>query len=201
MTQRFRAPGFLGAIDDFGTHRPLLLGCVRHLVEVGLVMECRRHAVLELGMGRGSTIPLHILSREIERQIPGCGLAVYSYENNAEWCSTLRAELEVLGLGGHDRLGGLVADWAEVPIERVPWALALVDHAPGERRVEEIRRLREARCLLCVVHDTQEAGYGYERELREWRFRYDDKARRPWTTVVSNVVPVGPWLLELATET
>lgn len=41
-------------------------------------------------------------------------------------------------------------------------------------------------CEYMVVHDTEDAGYGYEPLLSQFKYRYDYKRMKPYTTIVSN---------------
>jgi len=87
----------------------------------------------------------------------------------------------------------LVDDWADAEIER-RWSVALVDHAPPERRKVEARRL--AQCARCVIlHDTrwtQEKHYHYKEILPLFRYRQATTGK-PQTMIVSNFVDVGAW--------
>jgi hypothetical protein len=102
-----------------------------------------------------------------------------SIETDASWLGRY-ADLE-----NKDHQFHHVQDWdsAEI-IDRGEWDVAFVDHAPGNRRVPEIRRLMKNTRLI-VIHDTEDAGYGFESVLPEFKYRFDYKRWEPWTTVVS----------------
>jgi hypothetical protein len=128
--------------------------------------------VLELGCGDYSTPLLHLLCRN---------RPLVSVETDRGWLerySDLRTK---------DHEFHLAQDWAGAAIiDQREWDVALVDHAPGERRVPEIRRLIN-RARFIVVHDTEDGGYGYDRVLPEFKYRFDFKRWEPWTSVVSMV--------------
>jgi hypothetical protein len=83
----------------------------------------------------------------------------------------------------------VVSDW-EAAIPEEAWAVVFVDHAPAERRVHEIARLREA-CELMVVHDTEDARYGYEPIFQKFTHRVDYKRMSPWTSLLSMSRPLS----------
>lgn len=147
-------------MDPTSTHFPILAACVART----------SGPVIELGCGDYSTPMLHLLCKN---------RLLVSVESDASWL----ARYEDLKSPNHEL--SLVRDWSSASrIEERTWDVALVDHAPGERRVPEIRRLMH-RAKFIVVHDTEDPGYGYETVLPEFRYRYDYKRLRPWTTVVS----------------
>lgn len=150
----------------FGSHIPALLKAIKQTSAL---------PVLELGMGDYST---PILS-EVGRQ-------VFSYENNEQYFRSfahLRSPQHHLAL---------VRDWSEVPIESQLWSVALVDHAPVERRQIEVGRLLY-RALVVVCHDSEEPSYQYEGRFQWYRHRLDVNIGGPQTTLVSNYLDVSQW--------
>jgi len=126
--------------------------------------------VLELGQGRYST-PL-LMQRCQER-------GLVSVENNPKYYRPS---------AGAWMQTRLVREWEEM----WPWVLAcgsygvaLVDHAPALRRAVDLARLRD-HVWLMVVHDTESAEYGYAGIREQWRWRWDDRGRRPWTGLWTN---------------
>jgi hypothetical protein len=104
-----------------------------------------------------------------------------SLDSNVEWVERFTS------LRGHSHELRRVPSWDAVDLTDRFWEVALVDHAPAERRVVDIARLAD-RARFIVVHDSEDRiNYGYERVLPGFRFRYDYKRLHPWTTVVSNV--------------
>jgi len=160
-----RRPGKETRADPASTHIPLLAACVART----------SGPVLELGCGDYSTPLLHWLCR---------GRRLVTLESDAAWL----ARYEDLRSPTHELLH--VPDWASArPIDEGPWDVALIDHAPGARRVPDIRRLMH-RATFLVVHDTEDPDYGYESVLPQFRHRHDDRRVRPWTTVVSMTHPL-----------
>lgn len=147
-------------MDRTSTHFPILAAVVARTTG----------PVLELGCGDYSTPMLHLLCRDRR---------LVSLEADAGWL----ARFADLASERHELVR--VADWAGAEIlDCGEWDVALVDHAPGNRRVPEIRRLMH-RARFIVVHDTEDPGYGYESVLPEFTHRFDYKRLDPWTTVVS----------------
>jgi hypothetical protein len=68
------------------------------------------------------------------------------------------------------------------------WAVVFVDHAPADRRVVDIARLAD-RTEFMVVHDSEDALYGYESAFARFAYRYDYKRLVPCTSILSNVRP------------
>jgi hypothetical protein len=91
----------------------------------------------------------------------------------------------------------LVPDWDEEKILK-PWDVALVDHAPGARRVIDIQKLKPVARLI-VIHDTEHRSYDYEPTLATFRYREEWKPYSPWTSVVSDVDPLD-WLKDVARD-
>lgn len=149
-----------------GTHIPALLEAVERTPAL---------PVLELGMGKYSTL---ILS-EIARQ-------VFSYELDDVYFR----QYEHLRSSRHHL--ARVRDWSECPIESQLWSVALVDHAPVERRQIEVGRL-QYRALVVVCHDSEEAAYQYEGRFQWYRHRLDVNIGGPQTTLVSNYLDVSKW--------
>jgi len=82
-----------------------------------------------------------------------------------------------------------IEDWAKFELIDEKWDVAFVDHAPGERRKEDIKRFKD-NVKYIVVHDSETSSYGYEPVFSEFKYRYDFKRYPTWTTVVSNLIPI-----------
>jgi hypothetical protein len=85
----------------------------------------------------------------------------------------------------------LVDDWDKADIEK-PWDVALVDHAPNERRVTEVIRLAPFVKFL-VLHDTEpkrEIAYHYAEGYAMYKFRVDFPIARTHVSILSNFVDV-----------
>jgi len=157
--------------NAYDTHRPAL--CEAVVKTSG--------AILELGMGEGSTRALHSVAEEY-------GRIVHSYDHGLEWVS----RYESLRSPNHEI--AYVATWDDCPIESAEWSVAFVDHAPAERRRIDIARLAH-RAQVIVVHDTESPIYGYDEILASFAHRLDYRAVSPWTTLVSNFVDVSRWTI------
>jgi len=160
---------FEGIASGYETHRPLLAEAVVRT----------QGAIIELGMGEGSTRALHAVSDLTDR-------TVWSYDHDLSWFSRfveLRSERHLLAC---------VRSWDDCPLESMLWSLAFVDHAPAERRIVELRRLAW-RAHVVVVHDTEDPAYGYDAAYDLFTYRLDDKRFPQWTTALSNYVDVSRW--------
>lgn len=151
----------------YGTFLPVLSRC----------LALTNGPVLELGMGLFSTLYLHWACFPDKRPL-------VSFESDPAYFAWFaRFETDYHNLY-------LVQDWDQAGIER-PWDVALVDHAPAERRVVEAERLRRFTKYI-VCHDTSwkmDRHYGYSRLLPTFRYRYEYDATKPTTTtVVSDLV-------------
>ncbi len=163
---------FTGTSSGYDTHRPILCEAVLRT----------RGPIVELGIGEGSTPALHAVAVAFSRQL-------FSFDNNPDWITkylSLRNEYHHLAL---------MSSWDECPIESHFWSVAFVDHAPAERRVVEIGRLRYSAELL-VVHDTQDRAYGFESTFDSFAYRFDYRVHPQWTTVLSNYVDVSGWRID-----
>jgi hypothetical protein len=138
-----------------------------------------RGPILELGMGDSSTHSLGEVARQFPRQ-------VFSFDTAPAWVDRfkhLRSERHFIAS---------LTSWDDCPVETQFWGVALVDHAPAERRVDEIRRLA-FRCAVLVVHDTEDPAYGYEPLLSTFPYRLEDRRYPQWTTVLSHYLDVSAW--------
>jgi hypothetical protein len=70
------------------------------------------------------------------------------------------------------------------------WGVVFIDHAPVERRVTDILRLR-ARTKVFVAHDTNRSCYKYEPVLGSFKYRYVYTRYERQTTIVSDVIDVS----------
>lgn len=148
-----------------GTHLPLLMQ----------VMEVSSGRVVEIGAGYFSTPYLHWQTYLQKRQL-------VTFENDLKFLSTF----ERYQTDWHTLIP--VTDWDTIDISGT-WSVALIDHAPAERRIEEIKRLANT-CDYIVIHDTEgrrEQRYHYRDTLATFKYRKDFTLVRPYTSVVSNL--------------
>lgn len=130
--------------------------------------------VLELGTGYFSTQILRWLC-EMHRR------TLYSFENSSYWYDKLLRK----PVPFHKVIK--VTDYDKIEIER-PWGMALIDHAPDERRWKDIKKLANWAEYI-VIHDSNLSWikeYGYEKIWDLFKYRYDYTKLNPNTTVVSN---------------
>jgi hypothetical protein len=65
------------------------------------------------------------------------------------------------------------------------WSIAFVDHAPGERRIVDILRLKD-KVDVILYHDSEEPSYGWKQLEGHFSSIYDYNMFPVKTTVVSN---------------
>jgi hypothetical protein len=157
----------IGYSAGYGTHLPVLIQ----------VMELSKGRVAEFGAGLCSTPYLH-WKTYIQQQ-----RKLVTFENNLEYFKLFdRYETE-----WHKLIS--VIDWDTIDLSG-EWSVALIDHKPKGRRIEEIKRL-ENNCDYIIVHDTQgsrENEFHYRDTLAGFKYRKDFTLVRPHTCVVSNLV-------------
>jgi hypothetical protein len=131
--------------------------------------------ILEMGMGYGSTC---LLSRLCEQS----GRLLVSVDSDPAWAEEFRPlECGTHQIKAHPGWAGMVYD-PPAPWER--WAVAFVDHAPGEHRAMAIRNLRQVAEFI-VVHDADATGYGWGDSLDTFKWRHDYRVLCPGTTILS----------------
>jgi hypothetical protein len=147
-----------------GTHLPVLMR----------VMERTTGPIAEFGAGFFSTPYLHWKAYLQGRKL-------VTFENNLEFIKLF----DRYQTDWHDMIP--VTDWDAIDLSG-KWSVALIDHAPKERRIEEIKRLANS-CDYIVIHDTQgrrENVFHYRDTLATFKYRKDFTIVRPHTCVVSN---------------
>lgn len=130
-------------------------------------------AVLEYGMGHGSTPILHDYCKAKKRML-------FSFETNKDWADKF-TELE-----NDKHCIALVTDWDSVFNPRA--SVVFIDQAPGERRKEDVRKYAETDAIV-VVHDTEPAadhGYQMRQYFTLYKYRKDYETNGAWATVLSN---------------
>jgi len=156
------------------THLPALLHAL---------LESGEGDVVELGTGPVSTPVMHWLCRLQ-------GRTLVSYEHDPHHYALARE------YAAPWHRVEFVEDWAAIDLER-PWAVALVDHGPANRRKEELKRLAPWATYV-VVHDTcgrEEHVYHYREAYPLYAYAYQFTEVRPRTSILSNTVDVRGWVL------
>jgi len=172
----------MGKLTEIKAHTHI--GGGSHLPIMIKLLEITDGPVLELGMGLFSTPYLHWACFDSKRKLLSC-------ENKSHfndfWNFTDKRE------AGNDytyHTFEFIEDWDKLDLSG-QWSVVLVDHAPGPRRKEEIRRLANNADYI-VVHDTNGRNdwhYKYSEIFSLFKYRYDTKFY-PQTTVLSNIIDV-----------
>ena len=151
-------------------------GWSSHIPMLIKALELTEGDVLEMGVGMFSTPLLHWMCMVNNRNL-------YSYEHDNGWISIKRH----FESDNHKII--MVDDWDKADIDR-EWGMAFIDHAPAERRHIDIERLAD-KAKLIVVHDTEEKNnktYKYNKIYPLFKYRYDFKIKKPYTTILSNYI-------------
>ena len=158
---------FFKELAGWSSHKPIMFSA----------LETTKGPILELGVGFGSTKALHEYSSKNKREL-------YSLDNNKEWLNEYNyynSDLHKLHY---------IENWDnENIVDSQFWSVVLVDHAPGERRIVETKRLANKAEIL-ILHDTEpEHRYGYLWDQIWDSFKYIkhyDWHKTCWATAVSN---------------
>lgn len=196
-TQRLWMGKAYEGLSGWNNHRPLLMAAC--LVTEG--------TILEYGAGDGSTPLLHEYSLST-------GRAVMTLESNPSWGQRMRrlwagpTKAARHGLKEWQSAEEMARDLAElyatagevetrVPerIVLLPASVALIDHAPSERRVVDILALAD-RVDYLVIHDSEPQSKHYRLdEVRDlFPHWYDYKAEGAWASIASRRMPLEPVL-------
>lgn len=161
----------LEGIENWNNYWPLL----------ALALDATGGAVLELGMGDGSSEKLH-------RFCEAAGRPLSSFDSNGDWAARFRH------LASPTHSIQYAPDWSATGIESVPWGVALIDHAPAERRHIDIRNLRLCAGII-VIHDSEPSSTAYmlDRIWPLFRYRVDVQTDAAWASAVSNVFDLHKW--------
>lgn len=137
-----------------------------HLPVLKKVLDQNTKPVLELGAGWYSTPFLYwdCLDK---------GISFTSYETDKEWVEAL------------DGMSTWIDNYRDAPIDQ-EWGVVFIDHAPAERRVVDVLRLKDKADYI-VLHDTESRKlYLLDQLDGQFPFQYTYKKHRPYTTVLSN---------------
>ena len=176
---------FFNGLSDWNNHIPLLWLALE---------ETGAGDVIEMGCGDGSTPQLHAYCQEKKRTL-------YSFETDEHY---MKKFIEL-----HNKehvFTRIINDW-HVAKDRCPDpSVILIDHAPGERRIVDVKRFADIKGIL-VLHDTQPpptaADYGWENIWHLFKYKVhldagknEDPAipdNRTWASAVSNHHDVAKW--------
>jgi predicted O-methyltransferase YrrM len=148
--------------NPFYTHRKVLTHAVKN----------SKGAVLEIGCGHGSTQILHDLCK---------GRRLVTLETDKEWL----AEFDHLATDEHEIYSAESYEAFDKLIRSERWDVVFIDHAPGERRNDEIMKVLNA--MFVVVHDTHDPAYEYEKTFPNFAYQYQYTKEIPYTSVLSNI--------------
>jgi hypothetical protein len=171
-------------MSKMGTiHAHMHIGGGSHLPILMKIINMTDGDVLELGMGLFSTPYLHWACYEKKRKL-------VSYENKKDFYELFifddKREINN-GYDYHEIKFVENNDWDSIDLSG-HWGVVLIDHNPGPRRKEEIKRLVDSADYI-VVHDTNGRNdwyYHFTEVFPLFKYRYDTKIY-PQTTVLSNL--------------
>lgn len=147
-----------------------------------LALEETSGDVIEMGTGHGSTQLLHDYCEKANRYL-------FSYDEKEEWGSKfyhLASDLHYIKV---------VGSWDIVKESHKEPSVVFIDHAPGERRKDDIVNFKDINGIL-VCHDTQpEADYGYQMRQYFPLFKYviEVETDGAWASAMSNTIDVTKW--------
>lgn len=80
-----------------------------------------------------------------------------------------------------------VKNWDDIPIPKHV-GVVLIDHHPSERRMVETLRFKDVADYI-IIHDTERKSREYNQQevFDQFKYRYDWKECKPWTSVFSNL--------------
>lgn len=134
--------------------------------------------VVECGGGVFSTPLLHWLCKAMDRNL-------ITYEHDPDYYA-----FERMFQSRQHRIR-FVEDWDKIDTKKHV-GVVFIDHHPPERRMIETLRFKDTADYI-VIHDTERESRTYNRQevFDEFKYRYDWKDCRPWTSVVSNLKEVS----------
>lgn len=148
-------------------------------------LEETKGAVLELGMGHGSTPLLNEYATKNRREL-------YSFDYNEEW----RSKFDNLINKNHASY--LVKDWNEVYKNFKDASVIFIDQSPGEERKETIKAYQHTKGIL-VIHDTEPTGAG-DYQVRPlfplFKYKVEVQTAGAWATALSNEIDITKWVGE-----
>lgn len=155
-------------MHHYSTHLPLLAACVART----------SGPVLELGCGLYSTAVLHALC------LPDRPLL--SLDSDPEWLAKFTHYRRCASHTVRQ-----INQWADAPLDcdGKRWSVVLIDQKPAADRAPSLERYREHADLI-VCHDSEHRLYDYERVASTFRYRIEWKRYAPWTTVLSDTIPL-----------
>lgn len=148
----------------YGTHLPVLMS----------VINKTKGPVLELGIGFHSTPFLHFACLPANRKL-------VSYETDAGWAKNFNDFRSSIHDINH------LDNWDKLNTNGF-WDVILIDHAPNERRVTEVKRLSNSANYI-ILHDSDpehDHVYKFSEAYPMFKYRFDYTQCKPNTTILSN---------------
>lgn len=150
-----------------------------------LALEDTHGDVVEMGTGHGSTPLLHNYC-EIEKR------ELYSFDEKEEWASKFYPIIT------ERHWVQKIDTWDFVKENHMDAAVIFIDHAPGERRKEDIVNFKDIKGII-VCHDTEPAAdHGYQMRQHFDKFKYvvEVKTNGAWASAMSNTIDITKWVGE-----
>lgn len=159
------------ASKNYSTHMPLFIR----------VLLASEGTVVEFGGGIYSTPFLHWFCRFQNRKL-------ITYENHSDYYHYERKFQSDL------HRVKFVESWDDIEIEE-PVSILFIDHHPSSQRSLDVIKFKDKADFI-IIHDTERDDpntYDYSRIWPHFKYRYDYKDVKPYTTVVSNTIDVTKW--------
>jgi len=164
---------FIGKVENWDGHRRILFEALNETTG----------PVIEMGVGKGSTMQLHKFCEFHNRPL-------FSYEYDFEWYKKFKNLNSFI----HD-IEWVDGNWDMVNQTHDNCGLLFVDHSPGHRRKEDIALFFDKADII-VVHDCEkEADHGYQMRdiLSKFKYSIEDNSFPAATMAVSNTINVSLW--------
>jgi hypothetical protein len=148
-----------------------------HLPILMRALDKTEGTILEFGVGEFSSPVIAMMARLQGRK-------AHFYESDKEWLKYVRTKYD-------NRMceWNFVENWDEIHIRKMA-GFAFIDHEPGIRRKDDIKRFANS-IQVIGVHDTQPKGdkvYRYSEIYPLFKYRRDFTKYAPHTTLLSNFV-------------
>lgn len=151
---------------SYTTHMPMVLKAI----------QLTTGPVLELGSGPFSTPLLHWLCAEGRRPL-------YTFEEVEEYFNFAK------GFQSKTHRIRLIKDWSNFKIKG-HWSVALIDQYQNRAKMAIYLKDKVDYILL---HDSEAHCYDYDKVWPYFKYRFDWKFAKPWTTVLSNFKDLSQW--------
>ncbi len=169
--------------DDWDNHRILLWLALE---------QTKTGAVMEFGCGDGST-------RQLSEYCKANNRMLYSFETEQKYIDKFADCASDM-----HKFTRIINNWHIAQDICPNPSVMLIDHAPGERRIVDMKNYSDKDFGIMVVHDTQppptSADYGYELVWPLFKYRvnlevvkHESGHNRTWASAVSNVIDVRTW--------